>query len=223
MNQIELNENEALVVIIRHPKHNNNVIPSEEAERVVKQGRRLLKLGLKPDQIASVIASIRGRSQETARLLLQGLSTEIPITVSYTYDALDEIGPKAKEFKAAAVTAGMKPWEALAERRGAKLCLQFGIADRLVRATQFWTVCQTTAQIVGSGKAVVVSGHNGNGIEIALELAHEQADFRTPRTSASLPNPTHYVKEAGIILVYIDTETGLLSTRDTPIVYLDAD
>lgn len=219
MEKIQLAQNEALVVIVRHPNHVNNVISEVEAERVVKQGRRLRALGLLAQMVVAVVASIRVRSQKTAELLLEGLGTSLPIIVSKAYDALDEIGEQAKEFKTVAVAQGMKPWQVLAENRGTELCKQFGIADRLVRATQFLSVCTVTAQFAGPGKAVVVSGHNGNGIEPALELAKAQARGERISSSADLSNPPRYVNEAGVVLLYVDTTTGLLSREP---VYLDA-
>lgn len=217
--KIELSENETLCVIVRHPKHSNNVISEEEAGRVRCQGCRLLKMGLKPEQIASVIASVRLRSQSTAELLLEGLGISLPIVISSAFDALDEIGSAVKDFKSAAVAQGMKPWEALSEQHGAELCKEFGIADRLVRATQFLSVCVTAAQLAGSGKVVVVSGHNGNGIEVSIELAKTQSLGERISSTDDLPNPVRYVVEAGIVLAFVNTETGLLS-RDP--VYLDA-
>jgi broad specificity phosphatase PhoE len=220
MDRIELWSSESLCVIVRHPNHQNNVIPPEEAERVVDQGRRLLKMGLKPKQIANVIASIRERSQETANLLLRGLGTEMPVITSHAYDALDEIGTAAKEFKTASKVAGSPPWEMLAEAKGAGLCQEFGIADRLVRATQFWTVCTAVVQLAGAGRVVVVSGHNGNGIEPAIELAKAQALGERISSAGQLPDPPRYVNEAGVVLLFVNTTTGLLSREP---VYLDAE
>ncbi|PLX28301.1 hypothetical protein C0581_02830 [Candidatus Parcubacteria bacterium] len=221
--QIVLESGEILVVLVRHAKYGPNGFSPEETEKIRKQGQCLLELGLDPSLIVTVIASIRERSQVTATLLLEGMGITRQILISLGYDALDEIGEHAPKFKAASKDAGSPPWVMLSEAKGDELCEKFQISSRLVRALNLVTVCQTSTQIAGEGRVVVISAHNGNNLEIALEAMKLQSQGIRLWSNNQLPSPQRYIQEAGVVLVFLNAQTGLLSDRADPIVYLDAE
>ena len=203
-------DGETLIIIVRHPKHQDNEITEYEAERVRKQGRRLLGMGLKPEDVAVVVASQQPRSQKTARFIQDGIGSDRTVTVSPFMNALEEIGPEdAKDFKAAALATGQKPWEVLARRSGEALCAQFDIPNRLVRATRAATVWTTLGQL-NPGKAVIVSDHTGQEIEVAIELAKAVAKGQRIWKSKQLADPCDFVQTASVVLMKLDSSSGTL-------------
>ncbi len=200
-----IRNDESVVIVVRHPKHTDNVIDDEQAERVRSRGRQIHSYGMSPDQVVAAVSSKQPRSAQTARLLLEGIgSSNVPVIQNHTINAIEEVGGDcAKDFKTAATKAGMKPWVALSEKCGQELVAQHGIPDRLLRASRTAATWAAFAQM-NLGKAVVISDHNGYDIEPAVSYLLAQAQGITMTTADDLPNPDRYLNEAGVIIIRFD-------------------
>lgn len=164
-----LESNECRIIFVRHGKHKNNILVSEDVSKAKQIGEELKKSGL---DIDSAYSSPAQRAEQTVKEILLGMQTVLIINhLAGLSDMKSEDPDIVKKLKADAKERGLSGDAGIAELAFDQ---NYGLLPLMVK--RGWEGATTLVEIAtkNPGKTIFAGSHGVARMEVALQVLWQQ-------------------------------------------------